>query len=265
MLKTNKRTSIAILLIIIAFILSACEPAPFRYRNNDVDLHVIAVSSLLGVSVSWTNEVLILETDEYGRKLFAFEGNTCNGTQENGRISAFLISQKTTETESFYYDNINFIYRVAQTPIYKRYGKINANDTAKWFTKEQIDALKSANDWNKPLSSEKFFKVKIQRTKPDTVSNKRLRKAFNLIADDELFENSCIELLTEDASGRSIYFFRIKLSGSKRGDYIFEKSYVIMFDKNDKVEAEKGIMEIENVWDYQEQLSIFKSRNNWNS
>lgn len=78
----------------------------------------------------------ILETDEYGRILFAY--NNGFGVYSVG------IRQKYDEKYVYYYDNVSFLY----TSEYRVY------------TPEQISDLKEANDWNEPLNEGKKIKRK---------------------------------------------------------------------------------------------------------
>lgn len=241
--------------------LTACDNR-FKYRDNDVNLHDIATNSLLGVSAYESNKIFVVETDDYGRKLFAFEGFTSNATPENGRIFALLVSQKTTETDSYFYDNVNCIF--CKFPNLNQYKNIDEEQVKSCFTDEQISTLKSINDWDKPLKKSGMFHIKTTGRKKDYVSDGKLKEAFLMIATVSEYDNSSIVPLTIDKNGKSIYYIRVKPVDSKRGDYKFSKSYIIMFDKNGKVDTLRGIMEIENVWDYRGQLETFKVTNAWN-
>ncbi|MHB1453659.1 MAG: hypothetical protein ACYCYM_06880 [Saccharofermentanales bacterium] len=260
-MKSMRFTIITFSLCLLILLLSACENQ-YEYRNNDVDLYTIAVNSLLGAAVYESDKILNLETDDFGRKLFAYEGFTCNGTSENGRIFAVLVSQKTTDTEAYFYDNVNFLYCGISSA--NQYKVLTKQQVRNCFTDEQIASLKAYNDWNSPLDESRFFTVKIQSRKTDTVPKNKLKRSFLMIAAENEYENSNKLLLTTDKNRKSIYCIRVKPEYATRGDYIFLKSYVMLFDEKGNVDAEKGIMEIENVWNYQEQLLSFKTANDWN-
>ena len=248
-------------LSIALLICTACENQ-YEYRENDVDLYSIAYNSVLGTSVTESDKILILEIDNYGRKLFAYEAFTNNGTEENGRVFAILVSQKTTEKKAFFYDNVDCL--TCPMASANENIRLTEQQVESCFTEEQISALKTANDWNKPLDESKFFEIKVSTRKGNTVSKYKLKMAFLTVASEEEYDKSELTLLTTDKNGNSIYYIRVKPTYAENIDYIFTKSYVVMFDKNGDFNESTGIMEIEDVWDYQEQLAAFKEANSWN-
>lgn len=252
------------MIICLISVLCACDKQN-EYYSNDVDLHAIAINSLLGSFTHESDKVQVVETNNFGRKLFLFESNTYNSSDKGNRILAVLISQKTNDDKAYFYDNVNYLY----CPLPKSYTfEEFENQTEKIvndsFTDEQISSLKKANDWDKPLDTAKFFEIKVDSFKRDTVSKYKREKAFLLVGSEEKFKDCVMEALTRDKNGKSIYFVRTSHPTNDNDKYKVIITYAFMFDKNGNVDSSKGIMEIKDVWNYQEQLASFKAANDWN-
>jgi len=84
----------------------------------------------------YTTRFDFLDTDDYGRKLFAFSN------PEGVGIAGVFITQKYDNKYVYYYDNVSYF----------------CTDRILEYSPEQLDALKQANDWNKPLNEEKIIK-----------------------------------------------------------------------------------------------------------
>lgn len=253
-----------ILIICLLLMLTACDKQN-EYYSNDIDLHSIAINSLLGVYTRESDQVQVLETDDFGRKLFAFNAYTFNHTEEGGRILAVLVSQKTKDDKAYFYDNVDCLYCPAPSPSsYKKFKEQTEQIVKSYFTDEQISSLKEANDWDKPLDSAKFFEIKADSFKKDTVSELKRHKAFLMVGSDAEYKRCRMEALTTDKNGKSIYFVRTAHSANEDDKNYIITTYAFMFDKNGNVDSSKGIMAIKDVWDYSEQLAAFKAANDWN-
>jgi hypothetical protein len=248
----KKIIGIISLILILIIHLTGCDDFQ-KYLGEHPDLHVIATNSLLGVLGHQGDDIQILEEDHYGRKLFSFLGGTTNS--EN-YILAVLISQKTTKTDSYFYDNINFIICELDN-----YTKVDKDTILQYFTSEQIEVLKQINDWDKETGSQKLFKVHITRKKIDKIPIRIQRKAFEKVSND--YHATYSVPLTTDASGKTLYYMRGMKYDDKTREYFFTKSYLLMFDKNQKIIEGTGIMEITDLWNYQQKLKEFKVINNW--
>jgi len=66
--------------------------------------------------------------------------------------------------------------------------------------------------------------------------------------------------LTSDSYNRHIYFFR----GITEDD-VYTRSFVVIFNKDGTFDPDVGVMEIQDVWNYQDDLKAFKERNGWNN
>jgi len=242
-----KKFVLIILVICVVLFLSACDPT-MRYKEENPELHVIATNSLLGVSGYENDSVFVLEHDDYGRTMFSYTGASTNGS-----VLAILISQKTNEKDSFFYDNVNFIFCEANE--YKATKDIIIN----YFTEKELEKLKQTNDWNKEINENKLFKVPITRIKSIYLEMQEELAAFQKVSED--YHRGYSVPVTLGSDGKILYY----MIGMKHEEQGYSKSgaYLFMFDKDGEVLEETGITEVIDVWNYQEQLKEFKEANNW--
>lgn len=249
-----KKIFLFIIIVLIISPLSGCvfDPASSVYKGNNIELQVIATNSLLGVPGRYADKVIVLETDNFGRKLFAY--TTFDGHYS---ILGILISQKTTKNNSYFYDNENFIFcKIPNEAI------LDEDLVSNYFNDEQLNQLKELNDWNKPLVEEKMFEITIRNYKKDTISFENQEKVFLTITTN--YGNLSSTLLTTDKNGKSIYFMHgAKPDKTKQIDVYTTKAYIIMFNEDGTVDPKIGIEEVNDIFDYKEQLKEFKIANNW--
>ena len=92
------------------------------------------------------------------------------------------------------------------------------------------------------------------------MSDETLRKAYEDATPQDVFYPGLFYYLTSDEYNRHIFFFR----GLDVSD-AYTKSYVVLFNKDGSYDDINGIMEIADVWHYQDDLKAFKERNGWNT
>jgi hypothetical protein len=274
----KKPISIIITLAFLQFLmLSGCivpsDPPPYLYRGPYVDLNCVATNSILGIFGVDNNNIVIIDEDSFGRQMFIYWGNSdAASTQLRAdkppAIYSILISQKTDSMEVFYYPDYNFI-------LYKdnreaRYWPKNeellglANDAA---IADNIEWLKQNNDWEKPIDNSKCVSVMVSRknrvaeSQTPLVPEEAWKKVYELVDDQQdYYSRTFFAYLTSDKYDRHIFFFRVV-----NEDEIYTKSYVVMFNKDGSFDPDQGIMEIIDVWDYQDDLKAFKDKNGWNT
>lgn len=243
-----------IILILSLFLFSACE-AWDRYASKYVSYQVIANESILGVNGYFYDNNTIIETDDYGRVLYAFLGKS---SMYNGRVLSLGISQSTTKTHSYFYDGINEIH--VPYPSGSK-DDIETIQIGNYFNIDRINNLKTANDWNKPLVSDHFFEVKFATVKEKPISENILRKVSK-----QLSENiDSYSFLTRDKNGLMLYFMVAREYDDSIDKYIIGPAYVVMFDKDKNVIPDTGIQQLDVSLfnDYQEFLNTFKRANGW--
>jgi hypothetical protein len=242
-------------IMITLFLLSACDDFVL-YKGSYPELHSIATHSLLGVFGFESNEIFIMEKDEWGRTLFAFVGSS---VYTDEYIIAVLIAQETTKTHSYYYDTYNFI--VKECPNYVKYGDINTDFVEQYFTNEEIQQLKTMNDWDHPIQNNLLFEIKITRRKVDKISTSKKRAAFDRITDN-YNDQDCVPLAT-DRNGLTLYLFSERTYNYDEEVHEFGNSYLAMFNKTGHLVSEDSLEILNDLWMYQEQLRAFKAKNGW--
>lgn len=251
-----KKIIVIIFLLCILTLTSSCFPSYEEIWGNP-ELQAVGINSMLGVYCYEENLVKMLEEDDFGRTLFAYVAKSIFAdTQHNYQIS-IVISQKTTEKNSYFYPDVNYItYELADEDIYYSPEGIPTEIIEKYFTSEQIEALKQRNDWNKTLNEGNFFEVKIYDVKPSRISydkmESELQKVSNLKPGKLFIINN---------RGDEVYCARDKIFDDILQEDVW-KYYLVIFDKDGNI-YEDGIEEIIDIWDYKEQLMAFKARFNW--
>ena len=256
----NKKV-LAVLLVVflcsILFSVGACEPTFSEYSGENKELYSATIQSILGVWSDISDEIFVIEKDEYGRILYC-----CYTKQDiwvEGIIS-LLIAQKYDDNYTYVYSDKNYIVKPMEERQTLTQTIINST-----FEMDEINLLKSKNDWGEPLDVEKMSKIRhvFDKTKDfiDYVETREnITKASQLVGEDFSLGNTI--LLTIDDYYRRIYFMRVfeeTIEGSEENDYT--DSYVFMFDDNDNI---VGHQKIDDIWNYNEQLAEFKERNGWN-
>lgn len=241
-------------LILALILMTACE-AFDRYASDFVSYQVIANDSILGVSGNWDDNDAIIETDDYGRVLYAFLGSTA---LYEGRVLSLGIAQSTTKTHSYFYDGVNEIHLEYPEGLKKDIKTIKIED---YFDIDKINQLKIDNDWNKPLDPSRFFEVDFETVKEKPISDTILKKVYEPLSEKI---NSCT-LLTWDKNGLMLYFMIGIEYDDKLKKNTYGPAYLVMFDKDKKVIPQTGIQQLDVSLfdDYRAVLNAFKQANGW--
>ena len=155
----NKLKKVLILFFVLLMILSLFSWDRFhKYKGDDYDLFTVAINSVLdqtGKSFREAPALEIKEQDNYGRTMFYYH--------ERGYISQhnLIIAQKSDDEFVYYYEDYNFISK-------------SENE----FSSEDIEALKSANDWNKPINENKLIKKAIVKEKQENLIDEKIKDMF---------------------------------------------------------------------------------------
>ena len=234
----NIKKHIVAIILITALLSTGCVQSSVDYHGDYPELYSIAINSIPGSTgyvlgeKKLDSEITIKEEDQYGRILFLYY-------EQNG-ISTYsmVICQKFDGEHSYFYPDYNFI---------------SAPDDS--FSMEEIDALKEINDWGIEASIDKCNVVEIVRKKGNgAVPDKILMQLYNnaLGKDARRIEN--IYYFISDDYGRSMY-----LGYGTGGRYV-----VMLFNPDGTYDENKCLMELTDLFGYQDELKAFKERNGWN-
>ena len=187
--------TLAVLLLVI---LSSCslDCAYKEYSGEYTDLYTVAVNSVLWVNgYSWgadfkrAPQIEKIDEDGYGRAIFFYQEKHYKGSEIS--FSALIVCQASNDSEVFYYENEGYIIK-GRTSI--------ARNTAEVFNAEDIEYLKSINDWNTELDYAKCVKKAIIKNKPSIPNEKEIEKRiideFDL-SDEQCFV--CMDYLTNNS------------------------------------------------------------------
>ena len=256
----KKIVAVGITIFLLICTLTGCNLLlPTGYSGEHPALYTEAVNSLLSV-IGWhshgDSRVKIMEEDAFGRVLFSYYDD--NSYYCGERIIGYLICQKVDETYVYYYPDYNYILN-----------EWNHVDIP--FSVEEIEDLKTKNDWGIEINEEKFIKYEITRKKkkPNVEIEKKDFKALikkyakehERIVDDSIPSPSTV-YLTSDSYGRMLYF----VSGNLRDPYK-EKIILILaiiFNPDGSYNEETCVLELNDFYHEQDRLKEFKELNGWN-
>lgn len=244
------RSFCAVLCFILVWILAGCEYK--GYSGEYVDLYTVAINSVLwnlghSYSTDFTkdSEIEIIETDGFGRTLFSYHEKYYSGGELS--YSALIVSQYSSNGQVYYYEDCNYIVK-KQDPNASRLQDFNL---------EEIECLKSINDWDKPINADKCISKTISKNK-QTISEVK-----NAVIDMVVTEN--------DLSGKNYNAFADYLTADKNGNHIFYGAIIRLDGENDiyfvafvSGDSEKiELLTPSDLYDYAEELTNFKERNGW--
>lgn len=236
-----KKISIVCLLV-VALLFSGCR---YEYRGEYLDLYTVAINSVLwtfGASpqTDFAGDPLIeiMEEDDFGRVLFRY---TEKYFSPNISFSSLIILQSKKNDFAYYYEDCNFISKE----------KSYYSDEPAIFDLDDINELKNINDWNQPVNFDKCVKkdfVSYKKTLSLTDNQEK-----NILSKFPQFHSIPLFLLTENKNGD-------KLCYGKLIGYQEELKYIVIILKNDSTFS---IFEPNDLYNYQEELKMFKEQNSW--
>jgi len=274
-------------LLLLALSLTG-TPSSYEYVGDNVDLSTEARNSILGADQGWESSIVVVDEDNYGRKMFVFRG-TSIAADEVDQYAGYkylygvLISQQSDREYVYYYEDYNFLI-YSQSDCAEIIPRSPSNSELAELVdypgfQEDIATLKDENDWGKPLNENKFFKVRISRGDKDKdtqggLAPEQSKDAIVAYIESQAnYQNdspgytiaSSMSYLTSDDYGRHIFFVRFWKYKDTSATMEYLDSYVVIFNEDGSVSKPNGIMKIADLWNYQDDLRAFKIRNGWNT
>ena len=247
----------ALPLIIVALLifLSSCEWK--EYSGDYSDLYTVAVNSVLwtkgwsgGACYVYDPQIEKIDEDSYGRVMFFYHEEH----YKNGDImfASLIVCQASDKDEVFYYEDECHIVKEQPSIV---------QDANEVFDAEEIDYLKSLNDWNKELDYENCVRKTIIKNKPKIPFEKKIKKRiideFDL-SDEQCFV--CVDYLTNNSDdSKFIIYGYIKIRTRDADDICF----VGLVEKENDSITKLNIFVPSDVYNYQTELAEFKRANNW--
>lgn len=248
----KKIVTLSLLNLFILLCITGCKYK--GYSGDYPNLYTVAINSVL-----WNNghsfsadkyadsKIEIIDEDKYGRIMFTYYEKYYAGADIS--FSALIICQYSNEKEVFYYEDINYIVK-EQT----KYAQ-----SIKEFEDEEIEQLKTVNDWNREINFDKCIKKEITKTKPNIPYEKEVKnkitEEFNL--NNESY-NLFVNFLTSDSNDTNFIIYGFINISSEDGIYF------IGLVENDKESLSdiKFLVPL-SVYDYKTEFIEFKINNKW--
>ena len=240
-----KKITILITIVLIASTIAGC-----LYSGNRYDLYQMTRCNVLaanGVGESERVDIEVIEEDTYGRTLYSYTMNVEGRYEGYGRIWVVAICQKSDRKLTYYYEDKCFIL----------------SDTLDSISEADIDSLKLNNDWDNPINEEK---LSCRPIRPDYIEYIRLgvTDIFNHEMDVEDGAKLSERFTDYDGEGKILYYV-IKYDADDYDDIdIVTRLYFMIINEDGSYNKDTFVEEIEDLYNYQEQLHIFKINNDWN-
>lgn len=225
---------IAILFLCVILLLNGC------YRKGSVGASkFFDVAAVVQVCVPYCgvpdyafDSINLLETDNYGRRLFCYESWQWETT-------ALLICQKTDESNAYYYSDYCYIIR---------------SGTNVTFSEDNIALLKSINDWDLPLNTDKMKSVNYTEANREIDQPNAKRAILLALGKEETDTHIMLDGLEFDQNGNQIILVQVQdLSQSVSNKDV----YLVLYQSDDtgKVIA---LQKIDSGIDCREEIVEFK-------
>ena len=224
----------ALVLAFCLMLLSSCIPFDpvFRYEGERTDLAATAIYSIPGTESSPYDVMLALETDQYGRTLYACYLSSSLACWEDCGASkgvlAVLVMQKSDEDKVYFYGERNYLFTFVPTDEGKG---LTAELVSQYFSENELLSLKESNRWDQEMmeNDELLSSAPLQLEKGDTLS-KTAEKAIMA----KVGSNIRYDLLRSDGENRSLYYIVSLIyhedTNSREPTY-----YIVMLDSTGNV------------------------------
>ncbi len=245
------KKTLLIMPILILIILTSCVHS--EYSGNYSNLYTVAINSVLwlnghswGADFECDPQIEIIDEDRYGRIMFTYYEKYYSGGDLS--FSALIICQDSNEKEVFYYENVNYI--IKKQVIFSQLEE---------FNREEIEYLKSINDWNQEINYDKCIKKEITKNKSNIPNEKEIKK--EIIDEFDLINGQYalfMDFLTNNSDNSKFIVYGYIIKSEKEGIY-----FVGLVEKEKDYFLKINIIVPLNVYDYTTEFIEFKESNNW--
>jgi len=254
-MRVNKRIRLLVVCILfVSFLLAGCDP-PLRYIGENVNLMATALYSIPGLDSHRDDRLIIMDTDQYGRTLFAalLTGSWMVRESYEECILGVFVTQGSNESASYFYSERNYIlsFLDAKTPLTE--ALVN-----EYYSEDAINALKQQNDWGVAPEDTSIVPVAV----PITVEkNQWMEKEAEKAIEAKVGENIRKEFFRFDNTGKALYFvFNIG------GKHAYYEWYLAMLDESGNlIDSEDAIIRLDDIKmeDIPNAIADYLQKNNW--
>jgi len=252
----KKRIRYFITVLVLIIFLPSCvlifrDPI-FRYSGEHIDLEAAMIHSVPGVDSRAKNEIAVIETDQYGRKLFAsyVPSSILAWGDKSAAVFSLLIVQKTENDKVYFYGEQNYLFEFLPKETV-----FSTDLVMEYFSEEDIVALKQRNMWNEPFPEfdPNLCSVAVEVEKSEKMTKASLKNIENTLGE----KNLRTEFLRKDANGKSMYFVK----DPNPDKYVW---YIAMLNEDGTlVNEEKGLLMLDQSGNISEQILKFRTENGW--
>ena len=227
------------------FLFAPSDPNPNVYRGEHKTLYTAANHSILGMVTSERDEVIVIETDIYGKTLYLVRTSVHMNIKTN--VIALCIAQECSDTFVQYYDGKNVICSFSDIQ------EFNEDIITELFTKDQIMELKELNDWDKE-TNEAYLTKKILCVSDDDyllISNLEMKKiSLEMFGHD----NAYFDFMTQYQNGTIVCYVWSYLYQNE--DIVGQESYVLIIPPySNQSESNYVYAELEDMEKFYEQIT----------
>ena len=230
-----------ILIALLIIPLASCTDITYSYSGDYPDLYSVVLYSIPDTIGYFSSEIMenprieLLETDDFGRKLFMYyEGNSVS-------TYSLVIQQYSLENEVCFYSDYDFI-----------------SSPSEQFSEEAISLLKTNNDWNNELQ-ESNCECKQQITKKGQVplSFDQIQPFYEIVfpGDEHFSDDRWIRYFLTDDYGRIL----VTVEARNKDEWA-----VMAFNPDATYDAENGYLVLTDFFTYQSLLKDYKETIGWN-
>ncbi|MBQ8475304.1 MAG: hypothetical protein IJ499_06580 [Clostridia bacterium] len=257
----KKRIVVILTLVMLCFVSCDFHPtAGLGTDESDYPLYsIVMVGAVGGESAGHINRI---EEDDYGRVLFEFGiGNLLNSYFKG--LKGYGICQKIDDEYAYYYDTYWCVF--------------GGHNIAEDLSEEDISALKELNDWNNPLNEDaQYAKIKSYKERFDAnlfnITDEETDNALTLfgkitgITEGEMQKtNENIEVRIgrscRDSEGKTLFYVAV---GDRyaQDDTVKNELYAVLINADGSA-TDDSILKIEDPYNCQDELAVFKEENDW--
>ncbi len=179
----------------------------------------------------------VIETDKYGRRLFAFSTSDSSG---------YCILQKTDDSYAYYYDNISFQLRRESERI-----SVLIDE----YAPEDVEELKVKNDWDKELDESKMVKKAfmgeflLSKSRKSVISEEKITKLLNSNFENKYYDDYDFFFCDYSQTGQELF--------NIRGEYL------MILNADGTYNADHYLMKIDDWEQINSLLAEIKKNNGW--
>ena len=241
-------------ILCVSFLLIACDP-PLRYIGENVELMAVALYSIPCVDSRRNDQLIVLETDQYGRTLFAvlFTASGMIRDSFDECVLGVFVAQGSDESVSYFYGERNYMLSMIDAEV-----PLTEELVQKRFSMGAINALKKQNDWD--ISPEGLPTASVAA--PITVEkSRRMEKGAKKAIGASVGTNIRVEFFRYDNTGKVLYFVL-----NVGGEHAYYEWYLAMLDASGNLIAgSDSMVRLDHIplEDMPATITEFLQKNNW--